>query len=428
MMVHLISDEKFIDHVISSWQKNCPPHHRLVFLMEQSSDVPIQHISTSSMVHIQQKENAFSFLQALKEEADQKIWVVVHNLFEPWKKKLLRQLDPAFFHIHWISWGADLYQWTLSEQRLYGKNTQYFRLFKTFTPNTLLRWAAPFMLIGYEKWKQRKQRKLWKDVLVNIHSATTILPFEQEEMNRLLKRNLPFFPFHYTSAERISQQVGDTIVTGSSFLLGNSAHPSNNHYEALSWLRQFIWPKWGAAASPSTGRVGQHSTDRSGQPSTDREGAQPEKSLIICPLSYGNQRHAQAVETVGMTWFSNSFVPLRQFLPPDQYGEIMDQCRFFLLFTFRQQALGNILQALWKGMVVVFPPQNPMYRYFKEKGYQVFTTDELVNRIDRNEFSTIPSPVVLARLHRPLLKEHFSEQVVDQQIQTFFQAAQHPRQ
>ena len=77
-------------------------------------------------------------------------------------------------------------------------------------------------------------------------------------------------------------------------------------------------------------------------------------------------------------------MPLDTFLPYEEYCKIISSCGNVVMFHERQQAMGNIRQALWYGCKVFLSISGLPYRYYNNLGLQVFSVqhDLNANRID----------------------------------------------
>lgn len=105
---------------------------------------------------------------------------------------------------------------------------------------------------------------------------------------------------------------------GINILLGNSADPSNNHIEVLEKLKS----------------------------------CSGENIKIYCPLSYGDQSHAQRVSDYGESLFGDKFIPLRNFMPLEEYNKLLAIIDVAIFNHNRQQGMGNIVGLVGLGKKV----------------------------------------------------------------------------
>lgn len=131
---------------------------------------------------------------------------------------------------------------------------------------------------------------------------------------------------------------------GTNILVGNSASESNNHIDIFKILAKHD--------------IGLRK--------------------VIVPLSYGDSSYRRNIINAGKQILGNSFSPLVDFLPLDQYSSIIASCNIVIMNHLRQQALGNIGTAIYQGAHVFLNPRNPAYIFFKEKDATIRSTAELL--------------------------------------------------
>lgn len=139
--------------------------------------------------------------------------------------------------------------------------------------------------------------------------------------------------------------AGAADMAGPDLQLGNSCSPTNNHLEALALLR---------------GRL-------------------PEGSRVVVPLSYGKAPpgYAQAVIDAGREMLGAGFEPLTDWLPIGDYNQRMARCGWVLMNQRRQQAVGNIAAALYRGASVYMRRDNPLFGFFCDLGITLLAIEEL---------------------------------------------------
>lgn len=128
--------------------------------------------------------------------------------------------------------------------------------------------------------------------------------------------------------------------------VGNSANPTNNTLEVLSFLAQ-----------RKTG---------------------PER--VYCPLSYGDQHYAQQVIDFGRRVLAERFFPLTIFLKREEYADFISTIDVLIMNHHRQQGLGNILSYLYLGKKVYIRRNNTSFSFFEEHGIKVFDTCALLEQ------------------------------------------------
>jgi len=125
-------------------------------------------------------------------------------------------------------------------------------------------------------------------------------------------------------------------------LVGNSAAPSNNH--------EFIFRKLAEQ---------------------DLEGWR-----IVVPLSYGNKAHADKIIKLGNELFGDRFEPLTDFLPYDDYLQLLSEVDIAVFAHDRQQAMGNTITLLGMGKTVYMKPDVTSANFLRSLGVCLFDIND----------------------------------------------------
>lgn len=161
--------------------------------------------------------------------------------------------------------------------------------------------------------------------------------------------------------EKIPEKTGATV------LVGNSASQSNEHLDAFERLKML-----------SEGDI-----------------------KVICPLSYGNKRYAGEVITAGERLFGVNFVALTDFLPLEEYLEVLENVDVAVFALRRQQAMGNLITLLGAGKKVFIRREITPWTMFEKLGIKVFDLEDL--SLDRLDDET-------ARRNGEIISSYFSKE------------------
>src|SRR5690554_2447419 len=158
-------------------------------------------------------------------------------------------------------------------------------------------------------------------------------------------RHFPeFASWNYgTMEDNLIKGFEGEVVTGNAILVGNSATYTGNHAEAFDLLH----------------KLGEN----------DRE--------VVAPLSYGDPQLAKELTSLGQEYFSGNFEPLMDFMPVQDYVDIIKNCGYVIMNHVRQQAVGNIVIMLYLGARVFVRRENPVYNFFTKSGVMLSTIQEL---------------------------------------------------
>ncbi len=174
------------------------------------------------------------------------------------------------------------------------------------------------------------------------------------------------------TAEDVSN-AGPAAMNGADIWVGISATESNNHAEALALLRH---------------RVGD--------------------GRLVVPLSYGSASYGAKVVALGHELFGSRFEPLQQWMSLDAYNERIGRCGVVVMNHCRQQAVGNIGSALFKGATVYLRRENPLFGFYAGLGIVLRPVDALAEGCGPIEPLT---PAERTR-NRALIAQHYGRERV----------------
>jgi len=225
--------------------------------------------------------------------------VIIHSLASPWLLFYLYLFPSLPEKSWWIMWGKDLYFYQLLEK----KN---------------------FLHKIYEFFRKRVFRKIAH--LVTSTTGDYELALEWYKVKGK----------HHKCMMYPNNLYQDIKVQGSprSYLniqVGNSADPSNNHFEIFDQL---------VAIDNKSFRV-------------------------IVPLSYGDNEYAKRVVERGKMLFGDRFMPLLSMMPREDYQQFLADIDIAIFNHKRQQALGNIISLLGLGKKVYMRSDSTHWDVFK---------------------------------------------------------------
>lgn len=199
-----------------------------------------------------------------------------------------------------------------------------------------------------------------------------------------LKKGAEFLHFSFYPLERmVSKELyEDSNPVGNNILLGNSASFTNNHLEAIDLISEL-----------GLGKL-----------------------KVYCPLSYGNEQYAKKVIKYGKQHLGEVFTPVKEFLPLDQYNDILKSCGVVIINTYRGQAAGNILSTLFQGSKVFLSEKNLIYHYLKRIGCFVYSVEGDLPYISKQAIGPLASSKVAH--NQLILKSQLSESVLINELQT----------
>lgn len=154
-------------------------------------------------------------------------------------------------------------------------------------------------------------------------------------------------------------------------LLGNSATPTNRHFESLNLLSKFA----------------------------------NENIEIICPLSYGEEEYRRQVIARGEELFGSKFIPLLEYMQRERYAALLNSIQIGVFNYNRQQGLGNIRRLLRFGSKVYLAEESGTYEDFCRSGVAIHALQS-VKRESFEQFSHVEPEE--SRRNMELLNEEVS--------------------
>lgn len=332
-IIHCIIDDKFVDSIIRAVDLTTKwSHHDFVYITNEKN-TSFQYIKFTDRITILTPNEFLSNVNSGKYHA-----IILHSL-SSLPTNVINQLNDKIIVI-WKAWGFDLYNTPLVNHPFI-KLKKYKPLTKKVVSRNIKAWvqqinAALYYYIHKENYEKS---------IARIDYFSGVLPTEYE----LMKTQVPYFrakqihyyygPISIYNKDRLCEPFSD----GLNIMIGNSGDPTNNHLDAFELLSKLYL----------------------------------KDSKIYSPLSYGgNPLYLKKVIERGKELWGERFYPITSFLPYTEYSKLAWNCGIVLFNHERQQAIGNILMALWRGAKVFLSPTSVAYSYYKSVGMNVFNIEE----------------------------------------------------
>jgi hypothetical protein len=329
-IVHLARDEKFLPLMLSLFEEAFPGLNR--YVISRKPRARQRFVADAPNVRfLAPWRFRMGWTGAELAEAD---LLVVHSMTTIFAKAMRRVLPAC--RVVWIGWGYDYYP--LLEARLGALTLPRTRALAGDDAGDE---EAPRRSGALASLFARRQPALAS--AASRIDVCCVLPTELAMLREALpalrarSQDLPLF-----TVEDVFDR-GPPSMEGPDVLLGNSATSSNNHAEALEMLR---------------GRLAGD-------------------ARVVVPLSYGTRAYADRVEALGRELLGERLEPLRGWMPIEAYNERIRRCGVVVMNHRRQQAVGNIGAALFKGAAVYLRPESPLFAFYRGLGATVRSVDEL---------------------------------------------------
>lgn len=297
-------------------------------------------------------DNVISMADFLKRRGTMTFDKIIIHFLNLRKIRFIQKCALGNIPVYWIIWGADLYNKLLEpkgfEMCFRSDASCSFR-------NICAALHAPFKNLS-RRCRARKIMRFVRERVNYLVTDTTENDYEvfaryYPEVKRIPWRDF----FYYPIDEILGEELMEGEVDGNNILLGNSGSLTNNHEYAFQYLKNL--------------NLG------------DRK--------LIVPLSYsGSKRYKKTVMEKGKLLFGPAFYPLIDFLPLDRYNRLMKGAAVAVYAHWRQEAIGNIIIALYLGAKVFIAGRSPVYAWAKGHGLIVSELE----RINQAELDTPLTP------------------------------------
>jgi len=336
-ILHIVTDSKFIDHAFPVFEKVFPNSNDVAVF---TSRMPIKYIKLKPRyVEVKRKIHFFRKPKLPKDFYENYDLVVFHSL-GPLTYPELKNISNDVATI-WLGWGFDYYADFLSSPPMLlektgtlnvGVNRDYFKSM-----------AARFVRKVVETFQVRTEKVR---AVERISVFSPVLPEEYKMVkdSRGWKSFPEYASWNYgTLEDNLIKGFEEETVVGDGILVGNSATLTGNHAEAFDLLRKL----------------------------------QVKGRRVVVPLSYGDAKLTNKLINMGGECFGADFEPLIDFMPIEDYVDIIKNCGYVIMNHVRQQAVGNIVIMLYLGARVFVRRENPVYNFFTKSGVMLSTIQEL---------------------------------------------------
>lgn len=334
-ILHLATDDKFIDHALPVFEKIYPDANDLIIF---TLKIPLIYVKKNPDQIVITRGGFFNRRPKLEAGTytgyDLVVFHSLNALLYPEVSNV-----PSCTPIIWLGWGFDYYS-DLKSPLLLDKTEKLSRYLE---PKKLRRKVANTLKFFVRALRIPTVRDR---AIEKVSFFSPVLPNEYDLVANSRKwSHFPeFASWNYgTIEDDLIKGFEGESVSGNAILVGNSATFTGNHVEALDLLHHI----------GTDGRK------------------------VVAPLSYGNSEYAQKLTELGKSYFVTGFEPLMDFLPIEDYVAIIKKCGYVIMNHVRQQAVGNIVIMLYLGARVFVRQENPVYAFFQAMGVSLSTVQEL---------------------------------------------------
>lgn len=364
MILHLVCDEKFIDYAISLFGKAAPLQNEFLAVIPHQG-YQFKYIKQSEKLNtIVDSEIGVNDLINKSTQYDA---IVFHSLFLDFFHKVIRKINTDSTKLVWVLWGGEFYESPDIKMDYQGKLTYAAYNKSIFVRRTLSKVLSVI----------RGKNTYHYNIIESARKMSYIVtPFFEEYQNIIKKWRISaqWLSWNYYTIEETVGVLMEKEVTDGNILLGNSATISNNHIEVLCILSKM--------------ELGQQK--------------------VIIPLSYGDPKYAGVIKKEAKKRLAEHSMPLIDFLERNEYNKIMLGCSVVIMNHYRQQAVGNIVTALWLGAKVYMSERSPVYRHFTNLGVKIYTVENDLN--PKNSKALVALTNIEKKNNRKVIYQEYSRE------------------
>lgn len=314
--LHIIPQEKFTESFIKMIEEDFEIENHFFLIYGENSTANIK--KRVNIFEIKKNVNSIIFFQKKIYMSDK---IIIHGMFSPFIVILLYFQPWILKKVYWAVWGGDLYYHDTRENNWKSHIYEYIRS-KVFRQ---LKGVITHVFGDYElikKWYKTKAEYYYSC----LYPSNL---FNEHEFNQ-------------------SENEDNKVVC---IQVGNSADPTNNHFEILNKLAQY----------------------------------KNAEISIICPLSYGDIGYRNEVILLGNKLFGDKFIPITNFMIFDEYLKLLSKIDIGIFNHNRQQAIGNITTLLGLGKKVYIKKNITTWTFLKSHNIKAYDID--------SDFQTLLDPV-----------------------------------
>lgn len=237
--------------------------------------------------------------------------IILHSLFN-FNVLIILACNPYLLKkCYWVIWGGDLYSF------MFPKNSLKYKLKETIRGFVIKRIGFLLTYVKGDVDLARRHYGARGEYIETIGYLSNVIP-----------SNIP---------------VSENNKKNINILVGNSADPTNNHFDALDKLAKF----------------------------------KNEDIQIYVPLSYGDKDYAKKVIDYGKSLFGDKFNGITEFIPYNEYICFLKNIDIAVFNHQRQQAMGNTINLLAMGKKVYLKEGTTQKEFFNDLAVQTFNIDNI---------------------------------------------------
>ena len=260
---------------------------------------------------------------------------------------------------------------------IYEDEKLFFKITRPYLP-------APIAKVLYNIKRISVERSLVKFIKKIKYFVPDSMPGEYELLLSYYPElsHLQYKPFFYYPIDMIIPNK-DLVSRGNNIMVNHSASVSGNHTGVFKRLAEL--------------ELG-------------------DKKIIV-PVSYGSKPYAGYLEEVGTKLLGPNVTMIKDFMELSKYNDLLCECNVFIYGHYRQEAVGNILVALYLGGKVFLYERNPLFGFYKSLGLHIFSIDTDLN--SENISTKLSAEQVIK--NKKILNDYYSLEQMKSNVKNTFE-------
>ena len=369
-ILHILADDKFSDYAIKLFENQDVPSDFVLMVTEGEERLVKLRDKTTIM---RRGDEAYQIM--LDNVANYEA-IILHGMFWRYDYDILMRTNPTT-KVAWVSWGGEICGRKEVSQKFLS-----FRSRVMMDIHNLNRW-----LKTGKKTDQKGNYELPIDIFRRVDYCIADEQEEYEYAKQYIQApNLKYLMYNYYTLEDTIGALMDKRCNGNNIFIGNSAASEGNYWDVM----------------PKVARLKQK-----GQ-------------KVIMPLGYGSPWVRNFAVRLGKRLYGTDFMPLIDFMPLDEYNQLVCKCSTMIMPHYAPRAQGNIITALWLGMRVYLSEKCMTYHYFKRIGCSVYSVEKELKR--SNPLLYTPMTDEQLQQNRTILRSIYSRESMNAAVQKIVDA------
>lgn len=359
MRLHILPDEKIINRTIETFETVFPGENKFVIISSTGTRRYVKEDTDTVILTTYDTDKFWESVGDVKQYQS----IIVH-LMTKYSASFINRIDHD--NIFWIEWGVDLFD-NLLEPRGFKMFYDVDVMYRYVYPSIKRRLAHKYLKFLFpDKNRRNAIKKVKYFVPDSMYDEFPLLLKYYPQYSHLEYREFFYYPINQV----VDDTIKDELCHGSNIIVGNSGSFTGNHFEVIDILSKI--------------KLG-------------------ERKVKFSLCYGGSKEYRDDVIKVGKQKLKETFEAITDYMPLAEYNKFLLDATFYIYNNYRQEAVGNILVALYFGGKVFLSDNSPLLTFYQNMGLIIFP----VSTISEESLSEGLTPAEI-RKNRELIEIHYS--------------------